>query len=524
MKTRLAFIASMLLVLVGIPSWATPPAYAALALTTTAPTINDTTPQVGQTLTVTPSSTANAGWGPAPITYAYQWYRCSVVSPYTCSTVGGSSSVNTHVVTAAEKGFQLKVRVTGSKSGYATAARYSALTSATLGTLTTSTPTVNDTTPQVGQTLTVIPNSAVSTGWAPAPIAFTYQWYKCGATAPYTCVGVGTATTSKTHIVSSGERGYRLKVKVTAKKAGYATVSKTSAQTSVTLGTLTTTTPTVNDTTPQVDQTLTVVPNTSSYAGWAPAPITFTYQWYKCNNLSPTVCTTVGAATTSRYHKVTAAEKGYRLKAKVMGSKSGYVTATKYTALTSAVAQSALRAAIQKGFGTFTPITKSGTGSDVVYLPAGVKAGVVTATHAGESNFIIWSLNASNEESDLVVNEIGPYSGQGAFGLDLYETPTKLSIEADGAWTVRIAPVDQAPILSLPTSAVGSKVYLFDGAAADWRLTHQGESNFIVEQWWPADWDLLVNEIGNYQGTVPAKAGPGVLTVMADGAWTVARA
>ena len=33
---------------------------------------------------------------------------------------------------------------------------------------------------------------------------------------------------------------------------------------------------------------------------------------------------------------------------------------------------------------------------------------------------------------------------------------------------------------------------------------------------------LLVNEIGAYSGTVPLSAGPSILTVTADGAWTLA--
>jgi hypothetical protein len=33
--------------------------------------------------------------------------------------------------------------------------------------------------------------------------------------------------------------------------------------------------------------------------------------------------------------------------------------------------------------------------------------------------------------------------------------------------------------------------------------------------------NLMVNEIGSYQGTVPAVAGPSVVTVTADGRWSI---
>ena len=59
------------------------------------------------------------------------------------------------------------------------------------------------------------------------------------------------------------------------------------------------------------------------------------------------------------------------------------------------------------------------------------------------------------------------------------------------------------------------------GAAA---LTHDGAANFIVQQ--HSDdflaMGLLVNDIGAYSGTVPIGAGPSVVTVMADGGWTIA--
>lgn len=279
MKSRWASVACTLMLfvgMVGIDVGSASRAEAALVLATSTPTVNDTTPTVGQTLTVTPNTSAYAGWAPAPLTFSYQWYKCSTASPYLCTAVGTATTTKTHLVTVAEKGFRLKVKVTGSKAGYATVSKYSALTSAVLGKLTTTTPAVNDATPTVGQTLTVTPNTSAYAGWAPTPITFTYQWYRCSTASPYACTAVGTATTAKTLLVSSAEKGYRLKVKVTGRKSGYATVSSTSALTSAVLGKLTTTPPTLDDTTPQVDQTLTVYPNISTYAGWGPAPIKFT--------------------------------------------------------------------------------------------------------------------------------------------------------------------------------------------------------------------------------------------------------
>ncbi|HQR27690.1 MAG TPA: hypothetical protein PLP61_11680 [Nocardioides sp.] len=72
--------------------------------------------------------------------------------------------------------------------------------------------------PVVGRTLT----ARVGT-WEPAPGSYGYQWYRDGVAL----VG-GTA---KTHNVVAKDVGTRLKVKVTAKRAGYQSASKTTAAT-----------------------------------------------------------------------------------------------------------------------------------------------------------------------------------------------------------------------------------------------------------------------------------------------------
>lgn len=97
---------------------------------------------------------------------------------------------------------------------------------------------------------------------------------------------------------------------------------------------------------------------------------------------------------------------------------------------------------------------------------------------------------------------------------------TKLAVEADGAWKVTIAPLAKAPTLDLPAKQTGDQVFLYLGPAADWSITHKGDSNFAVVQYSSFP-NLMVNEIGDYSGVVPAKTGPTVVTVGADGSWTI---
>jgi hypothetical protein len=176
-------------------------------------------------------------------------------------------------------------------------------------------------------------------------------------------------------------------------------------------------------------------------------------------------------------------------------------------------------------FGTFAPINKTGTGDSVIALPAGAKAGIVTATHAGSANFVIQGLDSSNQPTlDLLVNTIGNYSGTTAFGLiSLGAGPTSLQITADGAWTISITQISSAKSSAVPIAGTGDQVFLYDGKAAAWAITNAGQSNFVVEQYSKGSLiaNLAVNEIGAYTGTDPMQAGPSVVVVQSDGNWTI---
>ena len=83
---------------------------------TAPPTISDTTPRVGQTLTATTGT-----WtGTPPITFTYQWLRCNTGGQQ-CAAIPGATE-QTYTVVAADEGRTLRVRVTArNASGSATA-------------------------------------------------------------------------------------------------------------------------------------------------------------------------------------------------------------------------------------------------------------------------------------------------------------------------------------------------------------------------------------------------------------------
>lgn len=171
-------------------------------------------------------------------------------------------------------------------------------------------------------------------------------------------------------------------------------------------------------------------------------------------------------------------------------------------------------------FGTFATISESGTGDSVIQLPSDAEAALVTATHQGSANFVLQTLDGSNQLDDLLVNEIGAYSGTVSYGL-MGGEPTILQITADGGWTIQIDPVTAAPVAPAQLSGAGDAVFKYEGGAAVAAVTHDGGANFVVQQsdgTWPS---LLINEIGAYEGSVPVMSGPSLLLVKADGAWTI---
>lgn len=71
----------------------------------------------------------------------------------------------------------------------------------------------------------------------------------------------------------------------------------------------------------------------------------------------------------------------------------------------------------------------SGVGDAVIVYTGG--AGAATLTHDGSSNFAIWSYG---DDTDLVVNEVGAYSGQVRWQAGV----AMVAVNADGNWSITV--------------------------------------------------------------------------------------
>lgn len=168
------------------------------------------------------------------------------------------------------------------------------------------------------------------------------------------------------------------------------------------------------------------------------------------------------------------------------------------------------------------PHDYSGTGDDVVKIskPDGQdQSAIVTLHYTGSSNFVVTSLDGSMQETDLLVNEIGNYDGTVLTDADT----TTLKISAQGSWRMSVKSVLAAEkVKNGKASGTGDQVVIWKGDAGVAKITHHGESNFVVTTYaGGGDGSLLVNEIGNYSGKVPWPSGPTVCVINADGTWSI---
>lgn len=253
---------------------------------------------VGSVLTAKPG-----GWRPAPVATAYQWYRSGTAIPGATRT--------SYTLTSADYGKRISVKVTASKAGYTRTAKMSASTAAVLKKISASPIPAISGAPRIGAVLTAKPGA-----WKPSPVTLTYQWYRSGIAIP--------GATRSTYTVTRSDAGAKLTVRVTGRKSGYASASRTSATTSTVPRLLTSApTPTISG------GRLVGSVLTAKTGAWKPAPVTIRYQWYRSGKAIP-------GATRATY-RLTAADAGKTVTVRVVGSKSGYASATKTSIATTRI-------------------------------------------------------------------------------------------------------------------------------------------------------------------------------------------
>jgi Leucine-rich repeat (LRR) protein len=394
--------------------------------TTSTPTISGA-PKVDSTLTVNPGT-----WSPSP-DFAVQWKADGI------DILGATA--DTYKLTPAEVGKTITVAVVGTKDTYAAVTKVSAQTEAvTVASFVAPAQITVAGSFEVGETLTANAGS-----WTPSA-AVAYQWLRDGDPI--------TDATNQTYVLTAGDAGKAVSVRVTATRDGYQTATPVSGASVVALGTMTGAAP------------LIVVPGDGQIAigktlqlgtgYWSPSP-TFALQWYRAGY-------PIDGATGYTY-TVTAADVGKAITVSQTGSATGYASLTKLSSPTAEVPAGTLAApssievagtmavgqALTADPGVWTPEADavsyqwyrgasviSGATSASYLLTAADQAQVVTvkvtATKAGYVTASLSSASSTQVAAGSFVTAKPVISGSAVFGQTLQASVDPWSPVANLSW------------------------------------------------------------------------------------------
>ncbi|MGC3953517.1 MAG: hypothetical protein QM804_04575 [Propionicimonas sp.] len=252
------------------------------------PTITGT-PRIGVTLTAVPGK-----WDQAA-RLSYRWLVGGRAVP-------GATAIG-FVPRPEDLGKTVTVEVTGSRGWFQPVTRSSAPTAKVLPLLplTVGKPSISGT-PRIGVTLTAKPGSWTS------GTTLSYQWLVSGKAV--------TGATGVSFVPRKSDKGKRITVKVTGRKAGYQTATATSKSSSKVRGLLS-----LKTKTPKISGTAKVGRKLTAKPGKWTSSTRFSYQWLVSGKK---VAGATGVSFVPRPQ-----DAGRTIKVKVTGSKAGYKTKSK---------------------------------------------------------------------------------------------------------------------------------------------------------------------------------------------------
>lgn len=160
------------------------------------------------------------------------------------------------------------------------------------------------------------------------------------------------------------------------------------------------------------------------------------------------------------------------------------------------------------------PQKYTGSGDDVVKISALDSVAILKFECPDCSGNVVLKTDGSE---GLLVNTIGSYTGTHVINVRDGGVTRKLTISAEGDWTVSIGDISSA---SKALSGKGDTALLLSGSTTDALIKNNGDGNFVVQVYNSDGADLAVNEIGSYSGTVPMVL-PALVQVISEGSWSI---
>lgn len=199
-------------------------------------------------------------------------------------------------------------------------------------------------------------------------------------------------------------------------------------------------------------------------------------------------------------------------------------------------------------YGSFKPVTISGSKTEDVAIPDGVSAAVLTLSSEADGPFTLSPV--SQVEADLIATKApmlgekaekplaagtvipsiaGDLSGltagviSGLWGVDVSDQApaVRFHLTAPAKWTLTISPVSSLPALG--EGGTGDGTYLYGGPITAITFAHEGDQPFAVTEYSADLVQHLVADTESTPKTVNVNAGPTVITVQSAGPWTSKR-
>ncbi|MEU7296042.1 TerD family protein [Streptomyces exfoliatus] len=184
----------------------------------------------------------------------------------------------------------------------------------------------------------------------------------------------------------------------------------------------------------------------------------------------------------------------------------------------------------------FEPFVAEGFGNDVIALDDRVGTGpvLVELAHEGYGYLGLFPLDRRNKDDGFLFNALLP----GFLGSAAAQTPKgrplRMRLDAENRWILRVKPLAAARRLEGTLSGYGPEALIYLGNGADLRVEFEGDPKdgrgYVGIQSYGVggrtggrlpDMDLLLNEIGALRQTVPVPQGPQLLSLKAEGPWTL---
>jgi hypothetical protein len=141
--------------------------------------------------------------------------------------------------------------------------------------------------------------------------------------------------------------------------------------------------------------------------------------------------------------------------------------------------------------------------------------------YSGSGNFAVWTVDSSGNQVDLLVNEIGSYGGT-VTDYAKFQNASMVQVESEGSWSITFRPMSSMTHATNGYASEGDDVvYIDEPSLTKVHFTNTGSSNFVVWAYVMTDSDLLVNEIGSYDGTVIWGQPQSFFVVTSDGDWNI---